>query len=264
MTIESNAFALNCFQEIFLPKSLKSFTGYAFNQIPELNKIEVESGSPYFVSEDNFVFDKSKTQIVLSPRNATAASILKFSSISKIGQLAFSNVKVSKIAFGANIQSIDTYAFAASLFRVIDLTKTKITSISSYSFSYISSITVVYFPDSITKIEDHAFFDSTIKYLSIPPSVSLINDTAFESCRKLKVILYFGSSDFSSSNFITNANCSIKPKICVTSLYTHDKFGGADPEKCAYQYGLTNLRCSMKNYRNTVPLLRMTTIMLIS
>ena len=53
----------------------------------------------------------------------------------------------------------------------------------AFSFSHIISVTI---PNSVTSIEDNAFWDcSTLKYITIPNSVTSIGDQAFSECSSL-------------------------------------------------------------------------------
>ena len=63
-----------------------------------------------------------------------------------------------------------------------------ITEIMDYAF-YKSSITGVTFPNIITSIGEYAFYKcSNIRSLTIPPSVSKINEEAFQGQSKLNTV----------------------------------------------------------------------------
>jgi len=61
-----------------------------------------------------------------------------------------------------------------------------ITTIGKAAFAGFKNIDYLVLPNTITNIEEYAFFNSSILSINIPPSVSIIGDRAFGRCNNLK------------------------------------------------------------------------------
>ncbi|MDY4584799.1 MAG: leucine-rich repeat protein, partial [Candidatus Onthomorpha sp.] len=90
------------------------------------------------------------------------------------------------------------------------------------AFAYCSSLTSVTIPNSVTEIDDYAFYDcSSLTSVTIPNSVTEIDDYAFYDCSSLSSITIgnsvtsIGNSAFSGCNNLTSivSNAVIPPAI---------------------------------------------------
>lgn len=69
----------------------------------------------------------------------------------------------------------------------IDLSKAPITVIGTAAFSQCSSLKTILFAESITTINASAFASTSISEFTVPPKLATLGDSAFYSCRKLKI-----------------------------------------------------------------------------
>ncbi len=110
---------------------------------------------------DRFVVDKIRYKVI-SPEEKTAATIFPTDEADYAGLTA--------------VPSTVTYE---------DVTYT-VTEIGDLTFSEISGIQTIAIPETVTRIGDGAFWESTITSIEIPATVTEIGESAFESCKQLK------------------------------------------------------------------------------
>ncbi|MBD5230869.1 MAG: leucine-rich repeat domain-containing protein [Bacteroidales bacterium] len=113
------------------------------------------------VAGDRFVVDKIRYK-VLSADDKTAATTFPADEADYAGLTA--------------VPSSVTYE---------DVTYT-VTEIGDLTFSEVSGIQTIAIPETVTRIGEGAFWDSTITSIEIPASVTEIGESAFESCKQLK------------------------------------------------------------------------------
>lgn len=65
--------------------------------------------------------------------------------------------------------------------------------ISNCAFAFVNTVQTIHLPASLTEIEWHAFSRSSIETITIPSSVVLLDDTAFNECAQLRSV-YIPSS----------------------------------------------------------------------
>ena len=115
--------------------------------------------SPYFIYENNVLFDKDKSTII-SFRDQDTTSYVIPAGVTSIGDCAFEGC-----------ESLNSLVIPNSVTSIGE---------SAFSFSSLSSLVI---PDSITRIEDCAFeYCESLSSLVIPNSVTSIGDRAFDKC----------------------------------------------------------------------------------
>ena len=106
------------------------------------------------------------------------------------------------VNIGANVESLPNYIFNpysgssyAPNITTVDFAKgSKCESISTYAFSYCSSLTSITIPDSVTSIGEYAFSNcSSLTSITIPVSVTSIGNSAFASCFALAEVYNYSS-----------------------------------------------------------------------
>lgn len=114
------------------------------------------------------------------------------SGITSIGVSAFTSCD-NLVAFYGELSSSDNRCliidgvlkcFAPSGVLNYDIPE-GVKSIGSTAFSFVISLTSVTLPNSITSIEEEAFYASSIETITIPNSVTSIGNSAFSSCSSL-------------------------------------------------------------------------------
>ena len=263
-TLCGNAFAHCNFSEIRIPKNLVSLNGWSFNQASNIEKFEVDEENEAFTSINGIILDKKLTTIVVAPRFIQQDLIPTYSSITKIGELAFITSRITRYNLNLNITGIGEHAFTGSKLKKIDLRRTSLLSLPNHCFWSCSYLTDIYLPETIKTINYNALTSTRISYISFPPSISTINNEAICNCAHLKAIIYFGETDFSNQNFLTKSNSFVTPKVYVTNSYPSNQFGGFTVTIGAYQFGLSRMKCSMKITKNSKISLVQTAIILLT
>lgn len=110
---------------------------------------------------DRFVVDKIRYKVI-SPEEKTAATTFPTDEADYAGLTA--------------VPSTVTFE---------DVTYT-VTEIGDLTFSEVSGIQSIAIPETVTRIGDGAFWESTITSIVIPATVTEIGESAFESCKQLK------------------------------------------------------------------------------
>ena len=127
---------------------------------------ELKCLSPYFIYENNVLFDKDKSTII-SFRDQDTTSYVIPAGVTSIGDCAFEGC-----------ESLNSLVIPNSVTSIGE---------SAFSFSSLSSLVI---PDSITRIEDCAFeYCESLSSLVIPNSVTSIGDRAFEYCKSLSSLV---------------------------------------------------------------------------
>lgn len=150
-----------------IPSSVIHMYGTSFYGCSGLSSFTVDSNNQYFTAEDNVLFDKEKTTILMCVNSKTGTyNIPNF--VTNIGQGAFENcIGLTNI----NIPN-------------------SVTKIGSYAFCY-SGITSVTIPNSVTDIEIRTFQNcSKLLSVKIPSSVKSIGSEAFAECASLSKLFF--------------------------------------------------------------------------
>jgi uncharacterized repeat protein (TIGR02543 family) len=154
---------------------------YAFGHCPKLTQLTVKSANSSFYSEENVVFNKTKTILVVCAGGKEGNYSIP-STVNAIGESAFDScTKLTAIAIPDGV-----------------------TTIGIAAFSQCSGLTVVNIPDSVTSIGTQAFILCTgIVNLDIGEGLTVINDSVFHACSNL-VNLTIGShvTDIGSGAFL--------------------------------------------------------------
>ena len=221
-TLGIHAFLRCCFSSIFIPASLVSFNGWSFNKITGLNCITVSQNHPLYISKENYVLTKDMTTIIMGPKNFSCSDLNSFQGITKINELALAGSTIKRISGLGSLQQIINYALSwcDSLIEV-DLRETQLTQISQGCFQRCTHLEIVYFPENLKTISKEAFMETSLRLLSLPPSITELYSTAFDLNSVLKTVLYYGTTNFADSN-IWNIS---SPRIHVTKAYPSNTFG---------------------------------------
>jgi len=197
-------------QNIILPEGLTYIDNYAFEGCSELVSITIPDTVDY-IGNDAFMYCYNLTSIKL-PAALTSISSGMFygceklksvhisSKVTEIGSLAFSgcsgleSITVeegnSKYSAKGNClieNETGKLILGCGNSQIPDDGSVKI--IGASSFASCSGLTSIVIPDSVTKIENQAFYNSGLKSVVIPDSVTEIETYAFYYCKNLETVV---------------------------------------------------------------------------
>ena len=162
-TIGNNAFTNSGLTSVTIPTSVTSIGDYAFYGCGKLTEISVDAGNTVYSSEDGVLFNKEKTTLIQYPCSKNATSYEIPSTVTSIGNYAFSSSGLTSV-----------------------IIPDKVTTIGNYAFNYCSDLTSVTIPNSVTTIGNYAFSNSGLTSVTIPDNVTTISGNAFYSCNSLE------------------------------------------------------------------------------
>lgn len=181
--IADNIIGYQRMTEIQLPKTLEEVGSNNFTDCDKLRKITVEEGSPYYFSDENgFLYTGDKTELIKAPMATDVTECELPEEVKVIGDFAFCNTGLEKVAFPKGLESIGESAFA---------------------YTNIGNITL---PENISVIPDSAFDGcKNLKYIIICGKIETIGYYAFGNCENLKYI-FFEGWNYGSDMDIFNGN----------------------------------------------------------
>ena len=111
--IEAYAFA-NCtyLKEVYIPHSVEEIEGGAFASCDDLEKIEINEVNPYYVVENNIVYTRDKTTLLLVCAGGDYEDDFVIpETVTTIAQYAFSECKFYTVTIPNNVTFIGGFAF---------------------------------------------------------------------------------------------------------------------------------------------------------
>ena len=146
--------------------------------------------SPYFIYEDNVLFDRDKSTII-SFRDIKATSYTIPDSVTSIGERAFCYCEsLTSLVIPDSVVSIGDGAFEGCESLKNLVIPHNITSIEKGVFQGCSSLTDIVIPNRVTSIGEGAFFScNSLTSIVIPSSVICIGTWAFYGCESLKSLV---------------------------------------------------------------------------
>lgn len=135
------------------------------------------------------------------------------SSVTSIGEYAFSESPLSSVTIPDSVTSIGEYAFSRCESLTSVTIPESVTSIGDNVFDYCSSLTSVNIPSSVTFISDCAFSNCyRLTTVNIPGSITSIGNNAFDYCSSLTSVTIpnsvtsIGVSAFAGCSGLTDVN----------------------------------------------------------
>ena len=174
---------------IVIPSAVKSIYIGAFTKCPALKSLNVSADNAYFCSENNIIYTKDKSVLVL-------------------GASGLNSVVVSE-----GVREIREYAFASSSLMYLGLPDS-LKIIGNNAFAR-SALTVVEFNDGLEEIGEYAFYYcESLVQITIPTSVTKIGYYSFRGCDYLTEVRYQGSKE--QWNAINKVDATWAPNIKYT------------------------------------------------
>ncbi|EAX94491.1 hypothetical protein TVAG_241760 [Trichomonas vaginalis G3] len=188
--IDSYAFdGCNNLKEVVLPSSLKNLGGSCF---PSNTNLTFSEGSDFMIDDQMIVYNKAKTNIVMSLNQSDSYVIP--STVEKINIETFSsNHNLKTVEFGLNINLYDIgdkAFFGCDKLSSINIPLT-VSKFGKYSFSGCNSLQSVFFGDNLSMISDKCFENCislrTISFVDINLSAN-ISQYALSGCSSLSSV----------------------------------------------------------------------------
>ena len=196
-------------ERLDLPPTLTEIGGEAFGELLSLSEITAD-GSSSFAVNDGILTDKDKKEIycgvstlsgdlhvpdgteVIRPGAFSASASIEHvflpSSLTEIGEGAFSCLYTGELGYCSNLKSVDfangletigDSAFAYTMIESLSF-PTTLKTIGNYAFNGCYALNKVVIPDGLKTVGDKAFFNcNKLKKIAVPKSVSDIGERAF-------------------------------------------------------------------------------------
>ncbi len=106
-------------------------------------------------------------------------------SANSLGESVFANAKINSVIWDSNIKIIPDSTFQSSTlgsFRFADINSTQLSEIGPRAFYDCKCLLSFEFPNSLTRIDDLAFYQSHLLKMIAPPGLKHIGVSAFEDC----------------------------------------------------------------------------------
>ncbi|MBD5247501.1 MAG: leucine-rich repeat protein [Barnesiella sp.] len=193
----------NCsaLKTVKLPASLTTLGNYVFQNCTSLESI-----------------DMSETNVTEIPQYAfsecTALSTVGFpSALVSLGNSAFYNAGITTVELPATVKTIGANVFErCTSLTSADLSQTRITTITDYTFYNCSKLTSVLFSKYIIHISYSAFAGTALPSFTMPETVTTLGYNVFKDCTALKTV------DFPNSKLNTIPNATFSGCTALTDI----------------------------------------------
>lgn len=184
--ISSGTFSGSGLTGLTIPASVTSIGAYAFNGCKNLKTVNVHEDNTRYVSADNVIFNRDKTELVLYPAGNPSAYTMP-ESVTSIGEYAFGGCEgLTSLTISSGVTSIGGGAFENCRgLTSLDI-PSGVVAIGEKAFYGCSGLTSVNIPVGVKSISDFTFCGCTgLKNMIIPDSVESIGVYAFAYCEEL-------------------------------------------------------------------------------
>ena len=203
-------YSCDSLQAVTFPASLKTIGDQAFGYCKKIRSIDLSA--------------TSLTKIESWFSNVDSLRTVKLpSTVTEIGESAFSGSPIEEINFPASLTTIGNYAFSGNQLKTVDLSATKLTTISNW-FANNNKLRTVKLPETVTTLAANAFVSCYITEINFPSGLTTIGNSALNSCqidtlRLPASVTEIGSSAFSYAKFDCVEIPSTVTKINGSAFY---------------------------------------------
>lgn len=188
-------------QTVNIGAKVSSIGDGAFTGCSKLTTITVDTNNTYFKAQDNVLFTKDGTHLMICPATKTGSYTVP-SSVTAIDARAFAQTNVSSVTISKNVKTIGTGAF-----------------------SYCNATSITFEDGSVLEsIGDQAFYKANkLQTISLPSTVKSMGELALSSIPTLTSIKIDSPSQLNTlgrSVFSSNPNLSTLDLGGTTSLAT--------------------------------------------
>ena len=182
-TIDESAFLYARLTSLTIPNSV-TINKNIFNECRELTSFSVDANNPNYSVDDDVLFNKDKTKLIVFPVSKNEAYTIP-NTVETIGELAFSCAVFTSITIPNSVKTIENSAF----YDCNKLTSLEIpnsvTTIGDFAFLNCKDLSSVTMPNSLMTIGKGAFQSTGLTSVSIPNSLKAISDSVFYYCFNL-------------------------------------------------------------------------------
>lgn len=244
---------------LFIPAKVSHIASNAFEHTNNLKYIAVDKDNKYFdTREDCNALIETATNTLL---RGSSDSVIP-STVTAIGDYAFSMVAFKTLDIPDNITSIGTGAFKhCLLLEEINLPEglteigdeafdgcsklleikvpEKVSRIGRGAFSSCRLLKEISLPESVTRIESGAFRGTAIKTITIPSKVRELSYQVFQNCESLESIILSEGLVFISSYCIGSARLAEITIPATIQEISYQAFAGCPELKSVYIKAIT-------------------------
>lgn len=136
------------------------------------------------------------------------------SSVTEIGYSAFSNTAIKSFTASKNLKKLGFSAFEnCKKLTSVDLSKSQVKELSDSLFYSCTQLEKIKFPKNLTSINYDAFYNTGIKSIKLPDTISYIPENCFRDCKKLETVTL--PNKLKSISYEAFAGCKKLKKITI-------------------------------------------------
>lgn len=161
-TLAGIAFSRCAITEFHIPASVTLIDGNPCNQCSQLTTVTVAADNTSYVAQDNVVFTKDMTKLVMCAAGKEGAYTVP-AGVTTIVNSAFRGCKLSAVSLPTSVANIEGYAF--------------------YQCKGLTTITI---PEGVTTLPTATFYECTaLKSVVLPSTITEVGFGAFYSCNSM-------------------------------------------------------------------------------
>lgn len=203
--IKAGAFACNKnITNVVLPNSVKTIGELAFSECENLVNIDIPDGVQ---SIEKWAFINCKNLKNLNiPKSTVSIADHAFLGCSSLETINVAEGNPKYRSNGNCLIDTETKSLILGSNKSVIPNDGSITTIANFAFYKLDGLTNIVIPDSVTSIENSAFYGAGLKIVIIPEGVTTIGDSAFSYCMKLtnltipKSVISIGKGAFYGCN----------------------------------------------------------------
>jgi hypothetical protein len=188
-TIEWSAFENCSLTHIYIPSSVTNLAGGAFTGCTALREIRVDPSNQAYASAEGVLCDRSLTTVIRCPEGKVGNWVMP-DTVQVVSQNAFYHcTKLSTVDFSTNLTTIGSRAFQSCRSLTSATIPPLVRQIDSWTFYLCASLTNVTFMGPLERIGVAAFMYSGLERVTIPSSVTRVENSAFQECPRLATVV---------------------------------------------------------------------------